>query len=133
MSRGKKNSVTAFTASYTCAYSEQVIFSVKAGHTSTPHIRDLIGVLQREKADIGVLISMREPTQPMRTEVASAGFYHSAIWGRDYPRMQLLTIADLLGGNGVDMPPLAQVNATFKKAPRAREPRAGIIKMPIEP
>ena len=47
---------------------ESVILSVKAGHTGSAHIRDLKGVLEREKAAIGVLISMQEPTQPMITE-----------------------------------------------------------------
>ena len=42
-------------------HSKQVIFSVKAGHTSVPHVRDLRGVLDREKAAIGVLISMESP------------------------------------------------------------------------
>jgi hypothetical protein len=59
-------------------------------------------VLQREKAQIGVLISFNEPTQPMRTEAASAGFYASL--GHSYPRVQLLTVGDLLAGAKVDMP-----------------------------
>jgi site-specific DNA-methyltransferase (adenine-specific) len=94
---------------------KQIIFSVKAGHTSAPHVRDLIGVLDREKAEIGVLISLQTPTQPMRTEAASAGFYQ-APWGKKYPRVQLLTIPDLLSGKSVDYP---RENVTFKKAPKA--------------
>lgn len=99
----------------------QVIFSVKAGHTNVSHLRDLRGVLDREKAEIGVLITMQEPTGPMRKEAAGAGFFHSALWQKDHPRLQILTIADLLGGRGVDMPPLRQVDATFKRAPKAHE------------
>ncbi len=59
---------------------KQIIFSVKAGKLHATHVRDLRGVVDREKAAIGVLIAMDEPTKPMRTEAASAGFYTSP-WG----------------------------------------------------
>ena len=77
---------------------KQALFSVKAGHVTAAHVRDLRGVVEREKAAIGVLITMEEPTKPMRTEAADAGFYHSPGWNKDYPRLQILTIADLLAG-----------------------------------
>jgi len=99
---------------------KQVVISVKAGeqiHVS--HVRDLRGVLDREKAEIGVLITMQPPTQPMKAEAAGAGFYESPGWGKKYPRMQIFTIADLLTGATIDMPPLDQVNVPFKKAARA--------------
>jgi len=99
---------------------KQVILSVKAGHTSVAHVRDLWGVVDREKAHLGVLITVQEPTQPMRTEVAGAGFYDSPGWNRSYPKLQILTVGELLEGKGIDMPPLRQVSTTFKKAPRAR-------------
>jgi site-specific DNA-methyltransferase (adenine-specific) len=54
---------------------KQAILSVKAGKVQVGYLRDLIGVLDREKAQIGVLISLNQPTQPMRQEAASAGFY----------------------------------------------------------
>jgi DNA modification methylase len=95
-----------------------IIISVKSGHTTVSHIRDLRGVIEREKAEIGVLITLQEPTQPMRTESASAGFYDSQ-WGR-HPRIQILTVADLLNGKGIDYPPASLVNVTFKKAPKAK-------------
>jgi hypothetical protein len=98
---------------------ESVILSVKAGHTSSPHVRDLKGVLDREKAAIGVLISMQNPTSDMKTEATTAGFYESETWGRKYPKVQLLTVAELLAGKKVEMPPIRQVGATFKKAPKA--------------
>jgi len=99
---------------------KQVILSVKAGSTNVTHLRDLRGVVDREDAEIGVLITMQEPTQPMRREAASAGFYHSPSWNTDHPRLQILTVAELLDGRGIDMPPLRQVSTTFRRAPRAR-------------
>ncbi|MFO7654239.1 MAG: DNA methyltransferase [Candidatus Krumholzibacteriia bacterium] len=101
---------------------KQVIFSVKAGKTGSPHVRDLRGVIEREKATIGVLISMQEPTAQMRKEAANAGFYQSP-WGK-HARIQLLTIAELLDGRRVDMPATAGVNVTFKRAPKAQATKA---------
>lgn len=97
---------------------KQVIFSVKGGHTQVGDVRDLRGVIDREQAHIGVLISLQEPTQPMRTEAASAAFYESH-WGK-HPRLQVITIAELLAGKQVAMPPIRQVNRTFKQAPKAK-------------
>jgi len=101
------------------AETKQIIFSVKAGHTGVAHVRDLRGVLDREQAEIGVLITMQAPTQPMRTEAASAGFYESP-WGQ-HPRLQLLTVADLLAGAKVEYPLIRGANVTYEKAPRAKE------------
>lgn len=84
---------------------KQLIVSVKAGKVQVSHVRDLVGVLDREKAQIGVLISLNEPTKPMREEAASAGFYKSAY--STHPRVQLLTVAELLEGKRIDMPATA--------------------------
>ncbi len=97
---------------------KQVIISVKAGKPHLSYMRDLRGVLDRENAEIGVLITMQEPTQPMKAEAASGGYYESAVWGKNYPRLQILTIEELLDGKGIDMPPISQVSQTYKKAPK---------------
>lgn len=100
---------------------KQVILSVKAGHAGPDHVRDLKGVLDREKAEIGVLISMQEPTQPMKEEAASTGFYTSPGWKKSYPKLQLLTVEELLNGKQIEMPPIGEVNVTFKKATKAEK------------
>ncbi len=97
---------------------KQIILSVKAGHTSVPHVRDLRGVLDREKAPMGVLITMEEPTRPMRQEAASVGFYKSPWSQEDYPRLQILTVEELLAGKKIDAPP--QRGPEFKPAPKAK-------------
>ncbi len=96
---------------------KQVIFSVKSGHLKNEYVRELPGVLTREQAQIGVLVTLEAPTKPMRTEAASAGFYQSP-WGTRHPRVQILTIEDILAGKQVDLPP-SQDFRTFKKAPKA--------------
>ncbi len=105
--------------------SRQIIFSVKGGHNiGVAEVRDLIGVLQRERAEIGVYISFEEPTKPMLREAAEAGFYtspgSSGAEGGKFPRIQLLTIKDLIEGNKSVQRPLHVRDVTFKKAPRTR-------------
>jgi site-specific DNA-methyltransferase (adenine-specific) len=92
---------------------KQIIFSVKAGKVTVSHVRDLRGVVEREKAEMGALISMRQPTKEMRREAAGAGFYKSA-FGK-HPKIQILTIANLLNGKKLDSPP-AKTDLTFKRA-----------------
>jgi DNA modification methylase len=96
---------------------KQIVLSVKAGKLHAPYVRDLRGVREREGAEIGVLLSFEQPTKNMRAEAASAGFYESK-WGK-HPRLQLLTIGDLLQGSGIDYPGGA-VNRTLKLPPRER-------------
>ena len=75
-------------------------------------------MINREKAEIGVLITLEDATKPMLVEAASADFYKSA-WG-DHPRLQILTIADLLGGKRIDYPPT--LNVAHKRAPKVEAP-----------
>ena len=82
---------------------------MKGGSIAPKDVRDLQGVMAREQAQIGVLISLREPTPSMRREAAEAGFYPSS-WAH-HPRLQLLTIADLFEGKGIDYP--GWINVTF--------------------
>ncbi|MFZ0921431.1 MAG: DNA methyltransferase, partial [Candidatus Acidiferrales bacterium] len=79
---------------------KQIILSVKSGHVNVTHVRDLRGVIEREKAEIGVLLTLEDATKPMRTEAASAGFYKPLYDENKYSRLQILTIAELLQGKG---------------------------------
>jgi len=97
----------------------QVVISVKAGKLHRSQVHELRGVVDREKAEIGVLISFENPTRPMREEAASAGFYTSP-WGK-HPRLQLLTVEDLLKGRSIDYPRTQGSNVTLKPAPRVSE------------
>jgi hypothetical protein len=101
------------------AKTKQIVISVKAGKTGPTHVRDLRGVVDREKAAMGLLITMEAPTAPMRKEAASAGFYECAAWNTKHPRLQILTVGDLLEGKTIDAPATGDIR-TFKKAPRVR-------------
>jgi site-specific DNA-methyltransferase (adenine-specific) len=100
----------------------QVILSVKAGKLHAPYVRDLRGVVEREKAAIGVLLSLDEPTKAMRAEAASAGFYTSP-WG-NHPKIQILTVGELLDGRSIDFPRTVGTNKTFKAAPKVKKAKA---------
>ena len=100
---------------------KRVLVQVKSGHINSSHIRDLIGTIQREQAAIGVFITLEAPTRDMTTEALKAGFYHSTGWNKDYPRIQILTIEELLHNAEVKMPPQF---GTFKQAQRVLQPDA---------
>ncbi len=55
-----------------------------------------MGTLSREKAEMGVFLTLEEPSRPMRAEAASAGMYHSPWDNRAFPKVQILTISELL-------------------------------------
>lgn len=103
------------------ADTKQVVFSVKAGkNLHVDMVRDLRGVVERDEAAMGVLISMEPPTKPMREEAASAGFYESG-WGPKYQRVQLITVGELLDGKQLDTPGVLAKNVTLKRAPKAKK------------
>lgn len=92
---------------------KRVLVQVKSGHVSSSQVRDLRGVLDREEGSIGVFITLEPPTAEMKKEATTAGFYESLAWGRKYPRIQILSIVELLHGARIDMPPAW---GTFKQA-----------------
>lgn len=75
---------------------ERVIFQVKSGKVGSRDIRDLREVLEREAAALAVFITLAEPTKPMRAEALAAGFYHHALLNRDYSRIQIVSIREIL-------------------------------------
>jgi site-specific DNA-methyltransferase (adenine-specific) len=95
---------------------EKAIVSVKGGeNVGVDMIRNLAHVVDREKAKIGVFITLTEPTRPMQTEAVKVGLYESPFSGK-IPKIQILTIAQLFAGT---KPQIPLVDATaFKKAKR---------------
>lgn len=99
----------------------RIIVQVKSGNVKSGDIRDLVGTVEREKASIGVFITLDNPSKAMVTEAVTAGYYRSPMTNRDYPKIQILSIHDLLHQAKVDMP---ASSVTFKSAPRIK-PDAG--------
>jgi len=97
---------------------KKAIVQVKSGGVSVNQIRDLWGVIGRERAEMGIFITLEPPSKPMETEAISQGFYRSPL-GKDYPKMQILTIDELLKGKKPDIPPWVspiQAPPRFKQA-----------------
>jgi site-specific DNA-methyltransferase (adenine-specific) len=95
----------------------EVVVQVKSGKVKSGDIRDLRGTLERRESAIGVFITLETPSPQMETEAISAGYYESSLWGQKFRKLQILTIEDLLRGQGVEMPPQ---HGTFKQAQRVR-------------
>lgn len=123
----------------------EVIYSVKAGQNVPANAhRDLLGVIEREKAAFGVLVTFADPSGTMMKDAAAMGVVNVEGYDglRRYPRVQIVTVAELLAGKTLDLPAFATGggDATFKMAPKrktvvvskVREPRLGEFK-PDEP
>ena len=98
----------------------KIVIQVKGGRVSSPQVRDLKGVVEREQAAMGLFISLEPPTRDMRQEAASGGFYHSDLWDRDFPKIQLRTVSEMLSGNSFDLPPRP---SAYQPAQRVRRPQ----------
>jgi len=98
-----------------------IIVQVKSGGVKRGDIATLKGDMEREKAPLGVFITLEEPTRPMLEESATSGYYEPEHFpGYQYPRIQILTIRGLLDGKEVQYPRMAPP-ATFKRAQRHRK------------
>jgi len=99
---------------------KSIIVQVKSGGVKRDYIATLNSDREREKAPIGILITLEEPTRPMLQEAIAGGFYEpEAFPGHQYQRLQILTIKELLEGKEVQYPRMAPP-ATFKRAQRHR-------------
>jgi len=92
---------------------EKAIVSVKGGeNVGVPMVRELAQVVNREKAKMGVLICLAEPTSPMMKEAITEGFYKTE-YG-EFPKLQILTVEQLFSGMRPEMPWIDPT--VFKKA-----------------
>lgn len=96
---------------------KKIVVSVKGGeNVSVAMVRDLAHVVKREKAEIGLFVTLADSTDPMRKEATKEGFYDSPV-GVSFPRLQILTIDALINRKEqARYPDLAQGGHTFKKA-----------------
>ena len=98
----------------------RIVVQVKSGHVTRNQIATLKGDMEREKAEIGLFVTLQPHTRQMEAEATSAGFYTPEHYpDRHYPRVQILTIEELLAGKRAEYPRLAP-EATFRRAPHRR-------------
>jgi len=92
---------------------------VKSGHVGVKDIRELRDVVSRQKAALGLFVTLEEPTSEMVKEVKATSPYVSPRWNREYPKIQVLTVEELLRGKKPDMPPAL---SPFQEAPKVERP-----------
>ena len=99
---------------------KKIIVSVKGGeHVTRTMIADLKNSVEREKAQIGLFVTLAPPTEPMQREAVSAGYYDSQFGA--FPKIQILTVEDLLSGKeGPRYPDMARGGLNFKKAKKEK-------------
>jgi len=102
--------------------SKIAVISVKGGKTGPDHIRDLKGVLEREEAAMGILITLDPPTKAMQTEAATSGFYESQVFKKKYPKIQILSVKDYFEtGLRANLPLHTGRSIAFKQAQKVKK------------
>lgn len=97
---------------------EKALVSVKGGdHVGVQMIRDLHSAMEREKARAGVFVTKALPTSAMEKEAAAVGRFSAEATGRSYPRLQIVTLAELFQGRRPDLP-YVDPTAAFRRAAR---------------
>ena len=100
---------------------KKIILQVKGGQVSVSQVRDLKGVLEREKAEIGVFLTLRKPTRQMQKEADEAEpFIDQGFPEKRFPRLQILTIEEIFAGKKINFPTWWSQD-TFKRAARRRK------------
>lgn len=99
------------------ADAKKIIVSVKGGESvGLTMLKDLMATVDSNKAQIGLFVTLAEPSKPMIAEAAKAGYYDSPV-GASFPKVQILTIKGLLDGTErPGYPDLSRGGHTFKKA-----------------
>lgn len=85
--------------------SDRVLLSVKGGGTNPGHVQALLGTVQGNRAAMGVFVTMKPPTKAMREVANTSSVYTHPGDGREYPRLQILTVEDMLEGRRPKLPP----------------------------
>lgn len=81
------------------------LVSVKGGKAVPPtNMRDLVGTVQSQNAEMGLLITMAAPTRGVKEEADKSGSYVSELTGTSYPRVQVITVPELLAHQRPKLP-----------------------------
>jgi hypothetical protein len=110
----------------------RIIVSVKGGeNVGVQMVRDLRGVIEREESELGILITLVDPTVPMTNEASAAGFLSRSAHGR-LPRLQIATVEDMLAGRMPKLPPLPQPERKLTSTIRRRDKDQLELLLPFE-
>lgn len=95
----------------------KIIVQIKGGRTGSKDIRDLRGVIDREKSDGGLFITLESPTKPMQTEAVEAGSFKAGFGpvAHEFPKIQIMTAQDILDDKQPSLP-VGLTESYFKEA-----------------
>lgn len=82
----------------------KAIFQVKSGGANSGTIDNLRGVMSKERAEFGILLTMDAPTKPMRTTAQAAGKFAHPLMQKEFDRIQIVTVDEILAGQKIDLP-----------------------------
>lgn len=102
----------------------KLLVQVKGGHVAANHIRDFWGTIEREKAAGGVFITLEKPTKPMIKDAVEAGEYIYNLTLQKYPKIQIITVEELLSGK---LPQHPSAITYAKKAEKAETQQGGLF------
>lgn len=102
--RGDKGSDGVLRFNTSAGQHERIEISVKGGANNPGFVRDLAGTVQATRAAMGLMITLKKPTKGMREAAVAAGLWTDPRTGRSFPRVQIITIEELLAGKSVDIP-----------------------------
>lgn len=111
------------------APTKHIVVSVKSGKHLTPSfVRDLRGTMERAKAVLGVLVCLEQPTKAMVKEALGSGHYKSL--AGIFPRVQVVTVQDILSGRGLMSPPIERPDPSKKRPPGSSGRGEGQLGLP---
>jgi site-specific DNA-methyltransferase (adenine-specific) len=108
---------------------KEIVVSVKGGKLKAPFVRELQGAVARERAPMGILVTLHDPSKQMIRDAARSQFYACSLG--TYPKIQIITVKDLLSGKQFDLPPIQRMDETRKRilsvAAESQIPLPGIV------
>ena len=97
------------------------MISVKSGNITSAVIRDLRGVVEREGAACGILITRNEPSKPMIQEAKEAGTFKPEMF-QSFDKIQIVTVQEILDGLRMTLPLMEQVTKKALKSKKDDQP-----------
>lgn len=94
----------------------KIVFQVKSGGVERGDIAKLRGDMDREQAPLAILITLVKPTNPMVKEAKAAGQYHHESMGRNYDKIQIVTVQEIVEeGKRLEIPMSLEVLKAAKR------------------
>jgi site-specific DNA-methyltransferase (adenine-specific) len=100
-----------------------MILQVKSGiGLDRGAVAQLRGDMEREGTEMATLITLVEPTAPALAEAKAAGFYRHELMDRNYNRIEIVTVREMIeDGRRLDMPLVRDPQKRGKKKPEKPE------------